>query len=269
MQESFWVALGRAFGGAIIFGFPLLMTMEMWWLGFYMDRLRLALFLLLMVPVLIGLSYYSGFRQTFDWSEDIEDAFVAYAVGLAVSAVLLSIFGVLEPGMPLGEILGKIGLQAVPASIGAILAQTQLGQNREVTERRQQQASYRGEMFLMAAGALFIAFNVAPTEEIVLIAFQMTPWHALALMAVSLLLMHAFVYALGFRGQEVGPPGAGLRHLFLHFTVVGYAIALLVSLYVLWTFGRLDGTGPATLAMITIVLGFPSALGAAAARLLL
>lgn len=269
MQESFWVGLGRAFGGAIVFAFPLMMTMEMWWLGFYMEPLRLALFLVLMVPVLIGLSRYSGFRETFDWSEDAEDAFVAYAVGLTVSAVLLGIFGVLKPGMPPGEILGKIGLQAVPASIGAILAQTQLGQNREAAERKRQQASYGGELFMMAAGALFVAFNVAPTEEVVLIAYQMTPWHALALVALSLLVMHAFVYALGFRGQEVGPPGAGLRHLFLHFTVVGYAIALLVSLYVLWTFGRLDGTGPVTLAMISVVLGFPSALGAAAARLVL
>lgn len=26
-------ALGRAFAGAILFAFPLLMTMEMWWLG--------------------------------------------------------------------------------------------------------------------------------------------------------------------------------------------------------------------------------------------
>ena len=32
-----------AFGGALLFGLPLLMTMEMWWLGFYIDRLRLLI----------------------------------------------------------------------------------------------------------------------------------------------------------------------------------------------------------------------------------
>lgn len=32
--------LARAFGGSIIFASPLLMTMEMWWLGFYMNRKR-------------------------------------------------------------------------------------------------------------------------------------------------------------------------------------------------------------------------------------
>ena len=33
--------LARAFGGAILFCLPLLMTMEMWALGFEMDRFRL------------------------------------------------------------------------------------------------------------------------------------------------------------------------------------------------------------------------------------
>ena len=47
----------------------------------------------------------------------------------------------------------------------------------------------------------------------------------------------------------------------------GYGIALLVSVYVLWTFGRLDGVGMGQVAMMTAVLGFPSALGAALARL--
>ena len=35
------------------------------------------------------------------------------------------------------------------------------------------------------AGAIFLAFNVAPTEEMILLAFRMTAWHALALALVS------------------------------------------------------------------------------------
>ena len=41
-EERFRVGLARAFAGAIIFALPLLMTMEMWWLGFYMVRHRLV-----------------------------------------------------------------------------------------------------------------------------------------------------------------------------------------------------------------------------------
>ncbi len=63
-SRRFALGLVRAFGGAILFSFPMLMTMEMWWLGFYMDPLRLALFILLAIPLLVGLSYYAGFEPT-------------------------------------------------------------------------------------------------------------------------------------------------------------------------------------------------------------
>ncbi|HEV2129601.1 MAG TPA: DUF2391 family protein, partial [Longimicrobiaceae bacterium] len=80
-NRRFAVGLARAFGGALIFSLPMLMTMEMWWLGFYMDRFRLALFMSLIIPLLVGLSYYAGFEETFSLKNDLVDAFVAYAVG--------------------------------------------------------------------------------------------------------------------------------------------------------------------------------------------
>ncbi|HEV2132091.1 MAG TPA: DUF2391 family protein, partial [Longimicrobiaceae bacterium] len=128
---------------------------------------------------------------------------------------------------------------------------------------------YGGEIFLMAVGALFLAFNLAPTEEMVLIAYKMTEWHAIALAIISLLLMHAFVYALEFRGQAPVPPDTPWWSTFLRLTVVGYAIALLMSVYVLWTFGRLEGLSLEAMAIATVVLSFPAALGAAATRLIL
>lgn len=54
--REFIVGLGRAFAGALIFSLPLLMTMEMWALGHSVEPLRLALLLVLLVPLLIGLS---------------------------------------------------------------------------------------------------------------------------------------------------------------------------------------------------------------------
>jgi uncharacterized membrane protein len=57
--------------------------------------------------------------------------------------------------------------------------------------------------------------------------------------------------------------------VFLRFTVVGYAVALLVSAYVLWTFGRFEGEALDSVVMQAMVLAFPAALGAAAARLIL
>jgi putative integral membrane protein (TIGR02587 family) len=165
------------------------------------------------------------------------------------------------------EMVGRVALQAVPASIGAMLARGQLGVREEEVERRRD--SYGGELFLAGVGALFMAFNVAPTEEVVLIAQMMTAWHAVVLVVVSLALMHAFVYAVEFRGQTTLAAGIKPWSEFLRLTVVAYAVALVICLYVLWTFGRADGLAVPELLMETVVLGFPAALGAAAARLIL
>jgi putative integral membrane protein (TIGR02587 family) len=267
-NTEFAVGLARAFGGAVIFALPMFMTMEMWWLGFYMDRFRLILLALLNIPLLTALSYHAGFEETFSLKDDLIDAFVAYAVGIIAAAVVLLLFSVIEFGMSWDEIIGKVLLLAIPGSIGAALAANQLGSSVG-EEKKERNETYAGELFLMVAGALFLSFNVAPTEEMVLIAYQMTPWHALALALVSLLLMHAFVYAVEFRGQSALPQGTPQWSAFLRFTVVGYALVLLVSLYVLWTFGRTDGTGFADIVGTTTVLAFPGAIGAAAARLIL
>jgi putative integral membrane protein (TIGR02587 family) len=274
--RHFAVGLARAVGGAIIFGLPLLMTMEMWSLGFAVDRLRLALLVVVTVPLLVGLSHVSGFEETFDYKEDTRDAFVAYAVGFAVGAGVLALFGVLRPGMSPSEAVGKVALQAVPGSIGALLAQSQLGQqpgnggsNGGDGHRGRRPSTYGSQIFLMAAGALFLAFNVAPTEEMVLISYLMNPWQVLALAAAALVVMHAFVFALDFSGQEAVPAGTPFWSVFLRFTIVGYAVALLISAYVLWTFGRLDDTGGGERVAAVLVLGLPAAVGAAAARLIL
>lgn len=266
-EEHFARALARASAGAVIFAFPLLMTMEMWELGFYMDRFRLALFMLVTLPVLFGLSYFSGFEETFCWQDDLIDALTAFGVGFLVSAALLSVFGIITGDQPLPETVGKIALQSVPASIGAMLARKQLGGRDGPDQERRQRSSYAGELFLMMVGALFVGFNVAPTEEMVLIAYKMTPWHTVALAFLSLGLLHVFVYTVGFAGQESRGEDP-FRAVFLRFTVAGYGLALLVSFYLLWTFERVGGLSAMELVTSIVVLGFPAALGAATARLI-
>ena len=228
--------LARAFGGAILFCLPLLMTLEMWALGFEMDRFRLIVFILLGAPLIWGLSHFAGFRHTTCLRDDLLDASSGLAVGFIVSTALLAVFGVIAPGQPIDEVVGKVALQSYPA-----------------------------ELFLMAAGALFVALNVAPTEEMKLISYQMAPWQALLLAAASIAILHAMVYSLGFRGQH-GHDRPWLA--LLHFTVPGYAIVLMVALYLQWTFGHLDGHGLGQVLMTTVVIALPGAVGAGAARLL-
>jgi len=273
-NRRFFVDLARAFGGAILFSFPMLMTMEMWWLGFYMNGLRLTLFTLLTVPLLIGLSYYDGFEDTASFWDDTIDTFVAYAVGFTASAAMLFLFGVIKSWeMSIDEVIGKISIQAVAAGFGAMFAQSLLGsdeQTQKDKEDRKRSASYGGQLFLMVVGAIFLSMSVAPTEEMILIAYQMTYWHTLALAVVTLLVKCAFVYAIEFHGSEkAASSDKSVLSILLRYAVVGYAIVLLVSFYILWTFGSIDDMGLAEKLSITIVLGFPAAIGASASRLIL
>lgn len=269
IERDFWVGLARAFGGAIFFSLPLLMTMEMWYFGFYLPRLPLVLLMVVMIPVLVGLAYYTGFKEATTWRDEAADVAVAYGVGIVTSAIVLALFDLIRLDEPLSSVIGKIALQAVPASFGAMLASSLLGGEGPSERRHKREAGYRGTLFLMGVGSLFLAFNVAPTEEMLLLASRMTHWHAIALAIISLLLMHGFVYAVNFRGAPGAPEGVGASSLFLRYTVPGYAIALLVSAYVLWTFGRYDDTAPVRMTMQAVVLGFPASIGAAAARLVL
>jgi putative integral membrane protein (TIGR02587 family) len=268
-NRAYAIGLARAFGGALLFALPLLMTMEMWALGSSTHPARLLLFLLLNFAILVGLSRFGGFERTAALFEDLLDALAACAVAILASASILALFGILTLDMRLDEIAGKVAVQSVPCSFGAMIARKQLSGGDSDTDEIQQQriGGYPAQLFLMLAGALFLAFNVAPTEEMILIGFMMSPWQSILLVFFSILLLHAFVYGIGFAGQEQRPDNVGWVSQFMRFTLVGYGIALLVSFYILWTFGRSDGGDLGQVAVTVSVLAFPAAIGAAIARL--
>lgn len=274
--SAFLIGLARGGAGAMLFALPMLMTMEMWYLGIYMDRDRLLLLMVVNCPLLVLLSHRLGFERTVTWRQALRDAVVAYAIGILASAAILTLFGVLKGQMSVDTLLGKIAVQSVPASIGALLGRSQLGdtsggdeQEDDSADRAEQQTGYATELFMMAVGALFLSLNVAPTEEMILISYKMSDWHALVMIIASIALMHAFVYALSFVGGHALSPQTPGWHALVRFTMPGYGIALTISFYTLWTFERLDDQSALMIAMSVIVLGLPAALGAAAARLIL
>jgi putative integral membrane protein (TIGR02587 family) len=265
-----WTDFARAGGGALVFSLPMLMTMELWWLGFYLDRPRLIVLVLTALPLLVVLSHHVGFERTRRWRDDVLDAFIALGVAGMVCSLLLMLFGVITFHTAVDEAIGKVAIQMVPAAIGALLSKSQFGADGTEEENpSEQDESYGGELFLMAVGSLFLGFNVAPTEEMMLISYQMTEWHALGLVLISVLLMHGFVFAAGFAGGSEASPDEPWWSPFVRLTLPGYVIAVTVSLYLLWIFARLDGVGLDAAVMATVVLAFPAAIGAAAARLIL
>lgn len=268
-DKVYIASLGRALGGALLFGLPLLMTMEMWELGgFRMERSRLLIFLLGGMPMLLGLSYFVGFEPTFRLKDEVLDALAAFGIGFLLSAVMLALLGVLGPDAAMGDLIGRVALCAMPAAIGALLAGKQFVPDGKAL-REQHVPGYWGALFLMAVGAIFLAFNVAPTEEMVVISHYMTEFHALALIALSVAALHVLVYVMGFPGQDRRQEAGDHLQTFARYTLPGYGLALAISFYCLWTFGRLDGVAFHQQAIMTAVLAFPSALGAATARLVI
>ena len=266
--NRFVTGLGRGVAGALFLALPMLMTMEMWYLGFSMARERLLFLLLLNIPLLILLAHRIGFEETFTWREAVRDAIIAYGIGIVTSLVVLTALGLLRGSMPASELVGKVALQSVPASIGAMLGRSQLGHD-DGDRDDAKETRYHGELLMMAAGALFLSLNIAPTDEMMVLAYKMTIWHALVVAVLSIALMHGFVYAVSFIGGHELSPETPWWHAFVRFTLPGYVIALSISIFTLWIFERLGDSSAVEIMLSVIVLGFPAALGAAAARLIL
>lgn len=264
--RTFLVNSGRAAGGALVFALPMLMTAEMWDLGLAMDRLRLAAFVLLSVPILTALSHFIGFERTSGWRDAALDAAYALAVGALIGAALLAALAVFRPPPTLDQAVGQVAVQSVPAAIGALLARSQFG-SEPARPPAEAGPPYVGEMVLMGVGALFLGLNIAPTDEVMALAARMTPWHAIAVVGLSLAAMHGFVYVVGFRGGSVHSADLPWQAAFLRFTLPGYVVAAAVSLLTLWVFGGLDGGFDQGVSAM-VALGLPCAIGAAAARLI-
>jgi putative integral membrane protein (TIGR02587 family) len=252
---------GRAVAGALLFAMPLLMTMEVWRLASSVERYRLALLAVATVALVIGLARNFGSTEDSGWRASLVDAAVAFAAAAMAAAAILTVLHVLDwiPGWR--DAVSVLALEMLPAAVGASYARSQLGEGGAASSR----SGYGHELFLMTAGAVVFAANVAPTEEIVLLAAKVTPWHTVVLVLVSLLLMHAFVYEVGFSGQEERD---SVVRAFVTFSAVGYALAVCVSAFLLWTLGRFAHTGPLMVVTESVVLALPASLGAAAARLI-
>src|SRR5436190_6134789 len=181
--------LARGSGGAILFAVPLLMTMEMWWLGFYLSPSRVLLLMVAFFPILAALAHYVGFGHTTTWGHAALQAVTAYGLATVSSAIMLGILGIFKPGMSWHELIGKTAIQAGPGALGALLAQSHFGTSEEKNERREE-AAYVEHLFFMVVGALYVALTIAPTDEMPLLGVMMRNTHVLIAMGFSLALLH-------------------------------------------------------------------------------
>jgi putative integral membrane protein (TIGR02587 family) len=263
----------RAISGAFLFGIPLLYTMEMWWLGTHSGPITLLLLLGIALAVNFGLTHVAGFRSETTFGSKLADTIDVVAVGVVASAVVLLILNRIGPSEPLETILAKIVVQTMPLSIGASVANALFSPDKD--RQGDDSGGGRGawqpilrDLGATAAGAAFIGFSVAPTEEIPMLAAGLDFGHLLALIVFSLLLTYGIVFESGFGPRRRRRGGERLGHGPLSETLMAYVVALAVSAAALTFYNQATFQGPLASAITqVVVLGLPSAIGGAAGRL--
>jgi putative integral membrane protein (TIGR02587 family) len=275
------IALVRAASGGLLFGVPLLYTMEVWWVGTHTEPHQMMVILGALLALLFMLNTAGGFREVRDVHpiEALEDSIEGVAVGVVATAAVLVLLRQITLDTPLDVGLGIVVNECVPFCLGVGVARfllqgepglaeddEELGENAGATNERTLESS-AADLAATALGAAFIGLSIAPTDEVPMLVTAMSPGWLLLFIVASIVLSYSVVFVAGFSGQ-----GRRRRHqgLFQHpvtETLVTYLVALAVGGVLLWVFQRELVLGDFVGRMV--VLGLPTTLGGAVGRLAL
>lgn len=263
-------AILRAAGGSLLFGMPLVFTMEMWWIGASLPRPQLVGLLLVALAASTLLARFGGFRDDRRSArEDIAEAIECLAIGVVLSSAFLFALGRLDTDMSLAGALGVVAVQAIPLGIGGIVANLVFDpESSRVGPDRTPAGALVNDLAATAAGALFLGFAIAPTEEIPMLSAGIGAGNAVALVLLTLLASYVIVFASGFDPSHRGDDAnVGAFQRPLPETVATYVVSLAVAAALLAGFGQLDGDDSLRSALThVLVLGVPAAIGGAAGR---
>ncbi len=269
--------LVQAVAGGMLFGIPLLFTLEVWEIGGSVTPATMAVVLAVtFVPVSL-LIHTAGFRRSMPLGvvDVLRETVEAIAVGVVTVTGALILLRQITPATPLADALGKIVYEAAPFAIGAAVAVHLLAQSPDQTDGDASGSEERGtargtlaDVGSTLVGAVFVAFNIAPTEEIPRLAAASSPPTLLAIVIASLLISYGIVFEAGFRDQGRRRQQPGVLQHPLTETAVTYLVSLVAAAAMLLFFGSFEMGDPWPLVLDHIILlGLPAAVGGAAGRL--
>ncbi|HEY9597770.1 MAG TPA: TIGR02587 family membrane protein [Cyanophyceae cyanobacterium] len=275
----------RGASGGFLFGIPLLYTMEVWWIGSQISPPEMLTILAVTFVVVFLLNRTEGFRKTQSKQllDTLMDSVEALAIGIICVAFLLILLGEIRLGTSSNEALGKVILESVPFSLGAALAGAFLSgdrwssSNSQDSDNHTTQANHKHQPKVNATladigatliGAIIIAFNIAPTDEVPMLNASVSPPWLLVIVATSLLISYGIVFEAGFTTQKKRRQQQGLFQRPISETVVSYLVSLFAAALMLLFFHKLSFDDPWTLWLnYTLILGLPATIGGAAGRL--
>lgn len=267
--------LMKGAAGGFLFGIPLVYTMEVWFIGSYTKPpILLALLAFTLIAVFL-LTRAEGFRETENQNflETFAETIEALAIGFVCAGVMLILLQQITLETPLSEALGKIVFEGVPFSFGVALSRLILSGDSRVEDDSDSPAANSFEETLSdlgatLIGALIIAFNIAPTDEVRVLAASVSPPWLFAFIGASLIISYMIVFVADFTNQNKRNKQQGIFQKPRNETIFSYLVSLFASALMLWFFQKVSVSDPWFLWLrLSIVLALPATVGGAAGRL--
>ena len=266
--------------GGFLFGIPLLYTMEVWFIGSHVQPPFLLIVLGITSIIIFLLNRIEGFRpqESATLTGAIAETLETLAIGLVCATFMLAILGRIDLQTYLYETLGKIVFEAVPFALGVTFSRSLLSGDAEVDLDRQSSTSdHRQKSFWQDTladfsatliGALFIAFSIAPTDEVTAIAAASSPIRLLMIIAASLVISYCIVFSSNISNYQQRLQQEGLFQTPQSETVISYLTSLIASILMLWFFQKVAIGDPWLIWLRhSIILALPASIGGAAGRL--
>jgi putative integral membrane protein (TIGR02587 family) len=276
----------RGTAGGLIFGAPLLYTMEVWERGQSLSPKQTIIVLFVILLFNGAFSLFSGLREENDDNHSplhaLSDAISAFGLALVLSFVIMMLIGRVTVSNLTTTGMGMVLIEALVVSVGITFTNIRFGgdEGRDGAEEEIEDGGLatlgnatkqvKADMLEAAAtmgGAFVFSMNVAPTEEILKIALGLSAFQQLLLITSEIFICYLILYASNLGRLEVHIKGSPFQSPIAE-TVMTVGAALLISICLLLLFG-FPGTlaSPAVFLSCVVTLSLPAVIGGAAGRL--
>lgn len=277
--------LMRGVAGGMIFGTPVLYTMEVWTEGLIFTSWNLLVVLFLILNLNICFSYFAGLRENHSTERlmnAVDDGITSLGLSLVLSFLVLALINQIDLKGNLKEELAKVLIEACIVSVGVTFTNFKFKRNQKkektvldllnsetllMSPSEKQLKKDFNDLMAAMAGAFVFSFNVAPTEEVVLIASNLSSLHLMIILCFELYICYVILYASGIRVHITYDKKSFFQKPLAELTLTT-SISLCVAAVLILTLGYGDTqlTDAGYLPSV-IVLGIPAVVGGAAGRL--
>jgi putative integral membrane protein (TIGR02587 family) len=258
---------GRGMAGAlIVLGISFMYTNEVWWLAVTLSPVDLVAIVVVGLALVVPIVRSIGFHDADDSPRTpllVQFGELLFQ-SLVIAYLTLYLLGVITLDQSPETVVRSGLVYLVPLAFGAALANELLsGEQEELSE-----VGFPRSLAVFALGAVFFCAPIAPTEEVVAIALRMTWAKLAALLVFTLVSTFLILHVLEFRGQTERLEHRS-RWMSVGQTCMVFLVGTSVAVALLATVGETDAVPLSSWVRRSVVLAFPSTIGASAARVVL